>query len=322
MSGKAWDKLILLVAGLAVIGVSALFSMRALGFAENFVLNEGAPKNDLPETEEPRVNIARSFVEKTQAWTNPKKGEPEKALPLFVSVPIVEAGGKLYDMGDPNEESLRPPVTNAWLMAHNLDYLNSGVLSQDSDRDGFDNLAEWEAKTNPVDAKSHPPYAEKLIFASRQQEVYTLRFAAKPDDERFQINRLPSRKWPQGKNFYLRIGEAADDGQFRVDGYEEKRAPNNAGIEVDASVVKITYLPKNEAHELTRNVDTAIPTYFAEMKFELDPAFQQYVKEGDAFNLTIDPETRYRVVKVEADSVEITYQTGAEPEQTIQIPKK
>ncbi len=33
------------------------------------------------------------------------------------------------------------------------------------------------------------------------------------------------------------------------------------------------------------------------MKFELDPTFQQYVKEGDAFTLTIDPNTKYRVVK-------------------------
>ncbi len=322
MSGKAWDKLILLVAGFVVIGVSVLFSMRALGFAENFVLTEATPKNDLPETEEARAVIAKSYVEKTQAWTNPVKGEPAKALPLFVSVPIVEAGGKLYDMSDPNEDPLRPPVTNAWLMAHNLDYLNSGVLSQDPDRDGFDSLAEWEAKTNPIDPKSHPPYAEKLIFASRQQEVYTLRFAAKPDAERFQINRLATTKWPRGENFYLRIGETSKDGQFRVEGFEEKRAPNNVGIEVDASVVKITYLPKNEAYELVRNMDTPIPTYYAEMKFELDPAFRQFVKEGDAFNLTIDPDTRYRVVKIEESSVEITYQTGSEPEQTIQIPKK
>lgn len=322
MSGKAWDKPILLVAGLAVLGVSVLFSMRAMGFGEQFVLTEAVPKNDLPDTEEARAKTAQSYVEKTQAWSNPNKGQPPRALPLFVSIPIIEAGGRLYDMSNPNEDPLRPPVTNAWLMEHNLDYLNSGVLSQDPDRDGFDNRAEWEAKTNPIDAKSHPPYAEKLIFASRQQEVYMLRFAAKPDAERFQINRLPTPKWPQPKNFYLRVGETSEDGQFRVEAFEEKRARNAAGIEVDASVVKVRYLPKDEIHELVRNVDTPIPTYFAEMKFELDPGYQQYVKEGDAFTLTIDPDTRYRVVKVEEDSVEVSYQTGTEAEQTIQIPKK
>lgn len=321
MTGKSWDKLLLLLAGLAVVGVSAYVSLQARSFGGTFHLDEASPNNELPETEEERARIAQSFVEKTQSWSNPVKGTPAKPLPLFVSVPIVEAGGRLIDLGleDP---PLRPPVTNAWLTTHNLDYLNSGVLGQDTDGDGFDNLAEWEAKTNPVDPASHPPYAEKLLFASRQQQLYTLRFAAKPDDERFQINRLPSQQWPRGENFYVRVGEISKDEQFRVEGFEERRAPNPSGIEVDASVVKITYLPKNEPWELVRNRNTEIPTYFADMKFALDPSFQQYVKEGDAFALPIDPRTKYRVVKVEEDSVEIAWQTGDAPEQTIHIPKK
>src|SRR5690606_29018238 len=66
MSGKAWDKGILLATGLAVIGVSVLFSMRALGFVEHFGMTEATPKNDLPETAEHRAVIAKSYVEKTQ----------------------------------------------------------------------------------------------------------------------------------------------------------------------------------------------------------------------------------------------------------------
>jgi hypothetical protein len=57
------------------------------------------------------------------------------------------------------------------------------------------------------------------------------------------------------------------------------------------------------------------------MKFELDPQFKQYVKEGEAFNLAADPDPKYRVSKVNEDSVVITYQTGTEPEQTIEITK-
>jgi hypothetical protein len=46
------------------------------------------------------------------------------------------------------------------------------------------------------------------------------------------------------------------------------------------------------------------------------------VKEGDAFNIVIDPETKYRVVKVNENSVIINYQKGDSPEQTIEINKK
>ena len=322
MSGKAWDKIVLLLGGLLVVAVSVLFSLRALGFSENFALKEASPVNDLPETKETIAGIARSYVEKKQEWSNSNKGVNNTEVPLFISVPLVEKDGIVINMIDPNSAPIRPPVENSWLLKYNLDFLNAGVLSQDPDRDGFTSLAEWEAKTDPVDEASHPPYANKLIFASRQQEVYVLRFAAKPDPERFQVNRLPSAKWPRGENFYIRIGEVSRDEQFRLDSYEEKKARNNVGIEVDASVLKITYLPKNETHELVRNVDTQIPTYYAEMQFELDSSFKQYVKEGETFSLTIDPDTKYRVVKVNENSVVITFQTGTAPEETVEIPKK
>lgn len=322
MKGKAWDKILLLVAGLAAIAGSAIFSMKAQGFAERFVLGKGNPNDEMPETQQPRADLAKSLVEKSTLWKNSNKGVSNTAVPLFVSIPLVEKGGEVINMIDPNSPPLRPPAPNAWLMEHNLDFLNAGVLSQDPDSDGFTSLAEFEAKTNPTDDKSHPPYASKLIFVSRQQELYILKFAAKPDPQRFQVNRLPSAKWPRGENMYVRVGEVSEDGQFRVDAFEEKRERNKMGIEADASVIKITYLPKNEPYELKRGVDTQIPTYFAEMKFELDPQFQQYVKEGDTFNLVTDPDTKYRVVKVNEASVVVTYQTGAEPEQSIEIPKK
>lgn len=322
MSGKAWDKIVLLLGGLLVVAVSVLFSLRALGFSENFALKVANPVNDLPETKEVIAGIARSYVEKKQEWSNSNKGVNNTEVPLFISVPLVEKDGIVINMIDSNSAPIRPPVENSWLLKYNLDFLNAGVLSQDPDRDGFTSLAEWEAKTDPVDEASHPPYANKLIFGSRQQEVYVLRFAAKPDPERFQVNRLPSAKWPRGENFYIRIGEVSKDEQFRLDGYEEKKAKNNVGIEVDASVLKITYLPKNETHELVRNVDTQIPTYYAEMQFELDSSFKQYVKEGETFSLTIDPDTKYRVVKVNENSVVITFQTGTAPEETVEIPKK
>lgn len=323
MKNKAWDKFLLLAVSISVIGLSGLFVMKALAFGERFGIERGSQSEELPETLEGRAAGATEFVEKSQTWVTPTKGEgpKQKQVPLFVSVPIVEAGGKLIDMSDPAAPSLRPPVTNAWLMSNNLDYLNSSVLSQDPDGDGFTNLEEWEAKTLPIDPKSHPPYAEKLIFASRQQEVYTLRFSARPDSERFQIMRIPTTKWPQRDSFMLKAGEVSKDEQFRVESFEEKTAVNNFGIEADATEVTVTYLPTQAEVALVKGVDTPIPTYYAEMQFALDSQFKQYVKEGDAFNLAIDPDTKYRVTKVNEDSVVVTYQTGTEPEQTVEITK-
>tara|TARA_R110002096_G_scaffold388721_8_gene583028 strand:- start:1032 stop:2000 length:969 start_codon:yes stop_codon:yes gene_type:complete len=322
MNSKSWDKVLLLAVALVVIGLSGLFVVKALSYGETFVMEDVRPDDELPDTDTGTAELAQSFVEKREEWKNPSKGAPPKPVPLFVSITIVESSGELIDMLDPNAPILREPVTNSWLMNNNLDFLNSGVLLQDPDGDGFDSMSEWDAKTDPSDAASHPPYADKLEMIDRKQTEYKLRFAARPDDERFQIMRLPTAKWPRGDNFYLKVGESSDDGQFRVDSFEEKKAMNNVGIEADASEITITFLPTKEQHVLVRKADYVVPTYYVLLNFLLDSSEMEPKKEGEAFNLPLDLETKYRVIKVNENSVIIIYQTGSEPEQTVEIKKK
>lgn len=322
MNAKPWDKYLLVAVALVVIGLSALFVMKVTGFSDRFQLKAAVPNNEIAGTDATIATIATGYVKRKLVWKTVGKGSGGvKPVPLFVSIPIVEAKGILYDMLDPKTPPLRPPVTNIWLITNNLDFLTAGVLSQDPDGDGYTSLEEWEAKTAPSDPASHPPYADKLLFTSREQEDYKLKFSARPDKARFQIMRVATRKWPQRENFYLRVGETSEDKQFRLDSFEEKKAKNQFGIEVDATVLTVTYLPKGDTHELIKDIETTIPTYYAQMQFKLDPSFKEYVKEGDAFNLTIDPETKYRVIKVNEDSVAISYQTGDAPLQEVEIKK-
>tara|TARA_R110000850_G_scaffold242043_2_gene366683 strand:- start:1358 stop:2323 length:966 start_codon:yes stop_codon:yes gene_type:complete len=321
MNSNSWDKFLLLAAAVVVIGLSGMFVFKSMGYGDIFQMSPATPDSSLPDTDVGRADIARKFVESTSDWKTKRLGDGSKPVPLFVSIPIVESNGTLIDMTDPNAPILRPPVSNIWLIDNNLDYLNSNVLRLDPDGDGFSSSAEWESKTDPSDPGSHPPYADKLAMVSRQQSVYKLKFSAKPDAERFQIMRIATAKWPKRENFYLKVGEISSDQQFRVDSFEEKTGTKN-GISVDATEVFITHLPKQEKHILVRNVEYDIPTYYAELTFLLDPGNNFYVKEGETFNLVQDPETKYRVTKVNEDSVTITYQTGSEPEQTVEINKK
>ena len=322
MNNSPWDRFVLLGAAVVVTGLSVLFVMKARGFGETFRMNVSSPNNELPKPDIATAETARDFVLKTNKWETPIKGAAPKRVPLFFSIPIVESQGKLIDMHDPSAPKLREPVTNAWLLDNGLDFLNSAVLQQDPDGDGFSSLEEWDAKTDPTDPNAHPPYADKLVMNSRRQTEYKLRFAARPDPTRFQIMRLPSAKWPGEDSFYLKVGETSKDGQFRLDSVQEKRAMNDVGIEADATELTITYLPKNEEHIIVRNQEYGIPTYFAELEFLLAPGNKFYVKEGDTFPLVKDPETKYRVTQVNEESVIVTYQTGAEPEQTVEIRKK
>lgn len=322
MMSSSWDKFLLLVVAVAVIGLSGLFVAKSLGFADNFQLKPSTPDDSIPETEKRQAEIAQRFVDQELLWKTPGVGANGTDVPLLVSIPIIESDGKLINILDPEAPQLRPPVTNVWLYTNNLDYLNGGVLRQDPDGDGFNSLEEWNAKTDPQDSDSHPPYAEKLSMVERKAKVYALKFSAQPDSERFQIQRLATPAWPQRDSFLMRVGETSEDDQFRIDSFEEKSAERN-GIRVDASVVNITYLPKNEKVQLVKSVDTPIPTYYAQLSFALDSsALQDPIKEGDSFNLLKDPETKYRVIEVKENSTVITYQTGSEPEQTVEINKK
>lgn len=317
MSEKPWDKFLLIVVGIAVIGLSGLFLTKALGFGERFTMPSATPNNEIPATTKGQAALAGDFVKRENVWKNMMLGQ--KPVPLFVSVPIVEANGQQVDMTDPKAPILRPPVSNAWLLTNNLDFLNSNVLQQDPDGDGFTNLEEWNAKTDPIDSNSRPPYAEKLTMHSRQQEEYRLKFSATPEPK-FQVQRIPTAKWPRRQTFIMGMGETSEDGQFRIDSFEEKEAQRN-GITVDASVLTITFLPKQTEHKLVKNVEELMPTYFVELEFLLEPGKKFFVKEGETFNLLRDPETRYRVAEVKEDSVLINYQTGEGPEVSLEIQK-
>ena len=322
MKGSSWDKMLLVAVALAVVGIGGWFATKAVAFKSQFPVETPKEGNKFPETKTDQAEFATKYVKTVNNWNLPKKGTPPKPLPLFVSIPIVEINGATIDMLNPEAAPIRPPASNGWLLNHNLDYLSKTVLSQDPDGDGYSNLEEWNGKTDPKSSDSHPPYAQKIALVARRAQVYKIKFATRPDNERFQIQRMPSTRWPKKANDYLRLGEISEDKQIRLDSFEEKFATSSVGIKVDASVLSITFLPTGKKETIVRGIVTDIPTYFAELEFLLEPGKTFFVKEGDTFSLAKDPGAKYRVVKVTEDSATITYETAPGQEQSIEIKKK
>ncbi len=319
MKGSPWDKILLIGSAVAVFGVSGWFCKKALDFKDLFLTQSVQPNNEMPPTSIDQTEAATGFVMRATIWDPTSKGSSPKPLPLFVSIPIVEIDGSLIDMSDKEAKAIRPPVSNDWLLNNKLDFLNKNVLNLDPDRDGFSNLEEWTGQTDPQKADSHPPYAGKLVMKKRQSQVYRAVFAARPDDTKFQIKRVPTSRWPQPENFYLAIGDSSNDGQIRLDSFEEKKATNAIGISIDASVLSVTFLPMGTKHNLTRNVAEDIPTYFGELEFSLEPGKTFFVKEGDTFPLAIDPGTKYRLVKVEENVATVSYELPSGEIKTVEV---
>ncbi len=320
---KDWEKVVLLLVAVIALFLAVTTIMDSQAYGDKFEIKAVAPSHELPELEKETVITSKNLVEKKSIWTlreiPPSGGGEARPIPLFKSITIVEVGGELIDMSDPNAKKVRPPVSNKWLLDNELDFLNSNVLSRDPDSDGFTTLEEWNVKTSPRDPASHPPYADKLRLIARKQQNYVLEFAAMPDEERYQIIRHPSKQHKRG-TFIMRKGETSPDNLFRIDKYEKKEAVSNLGIRVDASVLTITYLTDERTVELVRRVKEVIPTYYGQFILTMGPNPEEfYVKKGSTFRLPIDPETEYKLIDISEEKAVISFESEPGNEAKIEI---
>ncbi len=66
----------------------------------------------------------------------------------------------------------RDGLPNDWEKKFALNSNDATDAAKDSDGDGFTNLEEYQAKTDPTDKKSHPDYLNYLTVASELKETY------------------------------------------------------------------------------------------------------------------------------------------------------
>lgn len=179
--------------------------------------------------------------------------------------------------------------------------------------------AEVSAKTTTASSTKLPAELATLIYTKRQQQSYLLTFVARPDKEKFQIRRKPSVAWPKTESFMLKVGETSPDNQFRVESFQAKEAKNELGIVIDASELTVTHLPTEKKYPLTRQVETVIPTYYAEFQNE-DQRF--FVKEGDTFVVPTSPSTKFKLLEVKEDSVEFSFEQGPGKVEKVKLDRK
>lgn len=213
----------------------------------------------------------------------------EKAT-MFSPGLILEKGGRLIRLQDENPP-LFPEFPNGWVLRHGLNPLDGDLPIRDGDGDGFTNAEEFLAKTDPKAAGDHPPYPDKLRFLGRKVRNYGLRFDARIDENRIQIRRLASAIW-NPEVFHLKPGDVSPDGQFRVG-------------EAGAREVSIVYLPTGKVERLSKGVAIQVPTWFAGFRLGLDGEEPFFVKEGESFVLSPEPERRYRLVSVKENGATI-----------------
>lgn len=120
---------------------------------------------------------------------------------------------------------LHKEVPNDWFFRYGLDNVigDGDVLSQDPDGDGFTNLEEFKAGTDPSDANSYPAFAGaddsvKMVVKSRKAYKYMLScsmFTYTPDDFVITVRAenasdVRNTGMKEGAEFGLTLGEGSD----------------------------------------------------------------------------------------------------------------
>jgi len=199
-------------------------------------------------------------------------------------------------------------LPDEWENRHGLN-ANIDDASQDADADGFTNLEEFRAGTDPKDPASAPPPVSKLRVLKAGRISLPLTFGGAQqltkDDTLFLVKNKRT-----GRDHYVRIGETVD--VYKVTGYEKKTVKVNKGgtleIDEDVSVLKLSKDGKNFELTVGNRGDTQ-GELAASLIYLIDNA-KMLVKKNDIISLK---NNKYKVIDIEGQNVTVAdMQSGVE----------
>src|SRR5690606_36077504 len=99
-----------------------------------------------------------------------------RPVDLFTGIPLFikrDAPQTAIDLQ--KDAPVHAPIPNTWWIENRLDPGFADSPQRDPDGDGFTNLEEYNAKTNPNDPTSHPPLLAKLMYQKDESLSWVLR---------------------------------------------------------------------------------------------------------------------------------------------------
>lgn len=165
-------------AGLAVLGYMQLG--KADGEFGNSAPNPRASDVAVPGAEavSGAINSLQSNRSlKTATVPSSRLESGQREVDLFVGVPLYAERDSPNDPRDPLQSGdIHPPIPNQWWLKHGVSPNFADSPRRDADGDGFSNLEEFEAGTNPSDPDSHPELALKLAYVKEEAKGWFLEY--------------------------------------------------------------------------------------------------------------------------------------------------
>lgn len=239
----------------------------------------------------------------------------------------------------------QPPASNQWLSRYGLNFLNDGVLEEDTDGDGFSNRLEFygmdgkshlsetepgqavagpdgvplpDDSTSPIDPQSHPPYHTRLVLTNVVEIPMRLRFMAydaTPKQTDVQINTIDRGN----RTHFLTLPADIPGTDYRAEKVVEKFIPGPDDTKKDVSELIVTNKVTKKVVPLPLGQITNDPASYILLGYLWVPPGGQRIpdinlKKDETFTLPPEPDKIYKVVDIKAPNP----QTPGEI--TIQLP--
>ena len=263
---RNYDQAALLLLGLVLLVMSGMLILNAMSFQDTFKDIQGnvVPNDKVPPPDLNGLQRANAALEKSAAWEPGKdKGS------MFVSEKYVISENRPQRIKELSVQG----VPSTWFETYGLDVLNPNVLNEDADGDGFTNREEFDAKTDPTNKRSHPPYYLKLRLARFIQVPFRLILQAydgdpaKPDSLTFQINTVDVRQPTQ----FLKLNDTIANTKFKIVKFEHKVVTNaSTGTEQDVSEVTVQHIETGDQIVLPLEKTVNSPDSYALFRYLID----------------------------------------------------
>jgi len=287
-------------------------------------LNDPSVKNsDLVSTAKASFNLRREWL----------KGEDNgRPVDLFTGVALfVNKKDPTKPVDLIKDEPVHPPIPNSWWVEHRIDLGFGDSPQRDEDEDGFSNIEEYTAKSDPNDDRDYPGLISKLSYVGEESVEWVLRpgfeaqgsFTFEYSDNLRNANKTgAANPVPPGQVFFE---EGAAKGRFKLIGSEKRKEMNEAiRAEVDVTYVKVEDQKPNklgtvyEIPAMFRKADARRFSHFDRtVIFSLDALGLKdkefKVEENTAFSLPPGGDSNnYKLTEVTPDriTVEMTDKDG------------
>ncbi len=313
---KNYERALLVFSAVLALLGSGWIIFKASSFGSRFMTDEPALREKLEPLSADAITEASRRVSAVPQWPI------NLDMPLFSSTPFLVMNDKPsepFRMRDAEGDKLRNPVTNIWLVDNDLDYTAIDVLEQDPDRDGYTNLDEFEAGTDPNSSLSKPGWETKLYYVERVEVPLTIKLNSF-DNGTCSVAFITQGAdgAEQRRNEFLKIGTPSarfEPGRFTITEVKNETV-QRFGSPTQVAVALMTDAKNPRAGKIRLEQGSLVPNPSYTAKFSYTLTAETFeTKEGEDFELRQPAGMTITVEEISAEQAVISYvpENASEP---------